>query len=274
MCPLKLSKTYSQQNLQYCRILLLILLACGWNKACRIKNREDKRMKTTDYMYTKGHLMARPDIELPKNSTVVGLQALNLEGARDGFMYVPQTYTPSRPAALALLLHGAGGKAEHVLGLLRSYADDHNIILLAPDSRGGTWDIISRNSFGADVRFIDQALDLVFEHYAVDTKHIAIGGFSDGASYALCIGLSNGDLFTHVLAFSPGFVYTIESKGNPDIFISHGIYDHILPIDPCSRRIVPQLRKKGLEVNYTEFEGEHLVPASISKSAVNWFTDK
>jgi predicted esterase len=76
------------------------------------------------------------------------------------------------------------------------------------------------------------------------------------------------------MAFSPGFVHILESKGNPDIFISHGIHDSVLPIDPCSRRIVPQLRQKGLGVNYTEFEGEHQVPASISESAVKWFTGK
>jgi predicted esterase len=34
---------------------------------------------------------------------------------------------------------------------------------------------------------------------------LAVSGFSDGASYALSIGPANGDLFTHVMAFSPGF---------------------------------------------------------------------
>ncbi len=31
-------------------------------------------------------------------------------------------------------------------------------------------------------------------------------GFSDGASYALSLGVPNGDLFTHIVAFSPGFM--------------------------------------------------------------------
>jgi poly(3-hydroxybutyrate) depolymerase len=40
----------------------------------------------------------------------------------------------------------------------------------------------------------------------VDPQRICVSGFSDGASYALSLGLANGDLFTHVAAFSPGFM--------------------------------------------------------------------
>lgn len=45
---------------------------------------------------------------------------------------------------------------------------------------------------------------------AIDPAHVAIGGFSDGASCALSLGLVNGDLFTHVMAFSPGLVVADE----------------------------------------------------------------
>ena len=120
--------------------------------------------------------------------------------------------------------------------------------------------------------YIDQALALAFDRYTIDPAQVAIGGFSDGASYALCLGLTNGDLFTHILAFSPGFAYTLEKNGKPAVFISHGIRDSVLPIDPCARRIVPQLQRQGLEVNYQEFNGGHEIMPNISKSAVEWFT--
>jgi hypothetical protein len=68
------------------------------------------------------------------------------------------------------------------------------------------------------------------------------GGLSDGASYALSLGLLNGDLFTHVIAFSPGFVAKGTRRGNPQVFVSHGLRDQVLPIDRCSRRIVRDLR--------------------------------
>ena len=229
-------------------------------------------MVTHRNQYNTGRVTARPGNTRAPEEFTAGLRPLQLADERDGFMYVPETYHPDRPAALALMLHGAGGQAHHGLALLQQYADDHNIILLAPASRAGTWDIIANNKFGADVIFIDQALSLVFESYAIDQTHMVIGGFSDGASYALCLGLTNGDLFTHILAFSPGFAYTIEQKGKPAVFISHGLHDQVLPINPCSRRIVTQLQRQGMPVTYREFDGDHEIPTAISRSGVDWFT--
>ena len=96
-------------------------------------------------------------------------------------------------------------------------------------------------------------------------------GFSDGASYALSLGLTNGDLFTHVLAFSPGFMAPRKRRGKPRLFLSHGTRDRVLPIDPCSRRIVPQVRRAGYDVTYREFDGPHTVPDEIAREAVDWF---
>lgn len=39
--------------------------------------------------------------------------------------------------------------------------------------------------------------------YAVDASRVCASGFSDGASYALTLGAANGQLFTHIAAFSP-----------------------------------------------------------------------
>jgi predicted esterase len=271
-------KTPKQSSpLPFAKVLILLLISwCGMGitVACTLKERGKTEMIAERDSYKRGRLRARPDSKKLSNAIATGVQPLNLDSKRDGFIYVPANYTPDRPASLALMLHGAGGQAQHGLSLLSQYADAHNIILLAPASRAETWDIIASDSFGTDVRFIDQALALVFKHYAVDASHIAIGGFSDGASYALCLGLSNGDLFTHILAFSPGFVFTIENKGKPAVFISHGTKDQVLPIGPCSRRIVPQLQQLGLQVNYQEFDGEHQIPDSISKNGVEWFTKK
>jgi predicted esterase len=221
--------------------------------------------------YNTGLLTARPSSAPVPENPATGEQPLALAGLRDGLLYVPESYHPARPAALAVMLHGAGGQAGHGLSLLRTYADENNIILLAPASRAPTWDIIAGDAFGPDVIFIGQALALVFGQYAIDESRIAIGGFSDGASYALCLGLINGDLFTHIIAFSPGFVFTRQTKGKPAVFISHGTLDRVLPVDPCSRRIIPRLQSQGYQVNYQEFVGAHEITSHISAAAVQWF---
>jgi len=171
-----------------------------------------------------------------------------------------------------LLLHGAGGDAEGGLGLLQPLADAANLLLLAPASRRQTWDVIG-GAYGPDVELLDRALMEVFNRYAVDSSRLAIGGFSDGASYALSLGLINGDLFTHVIAFSPGFIAPGARHGQPRIFVSHGTRDDVLPIDVCSRRIVPQLQRTEYDVQYREFDGPHVVPPEIAQEAVSWFTD-
>ena len=198
-----------------------------------------------------------------------GEHALGLTRDRDGVLIVPRRYSPDTPAPLALMLHGAGGRAQRLASRF-AMADALGVILLIPDSRGGTWDAI-RGPFGADVDFIGRALEHTFDRCAVDPRKIAIGGFSDGATYALSLGLDNGSLFTHVLAFSPGFTAHRRPQGRPRIFISHGKSDNVLPIDACSRRIVPQLEDAGYAVTYKEFDGPHTVPEPIAQDAFKWF---
>jgi predicted esterase len=106
----------------------------------------------------------------------------------------------------------------------------------------------------------------------VDTTRLAIGGFSDGATYALSLGITNGDLFTHVIAFSPGFMVPATQRGEPHVFVSHGTKDQILSIDVCSRRIVRRLRDAGYDVLYREFDGGHTVPAAIAREAFTRLT--
>jgi predicted esterase len=169
-----------------------------------------------------------------------------------------------------LTLHGATGSGRRGLRRLQPLADAAGLILLAPDSRGTTWDVAMTGGFGPDPEFVDRALDLVFARYAVDPSRLVAEGFSDGASYALSLGLLNGDLFTRVIAFSPGFMTEGSRRGKPRLFVSHGVHDPVLPIDRCSRRIVRDLRGDGYDIRYTEFDGGHAVPSEIARAALDW----
>jgi predicted esterase len=212
-------------------------------------------------------LTARPGT--PTLPVTLGEQPLSLAGARDGLLYVPVRYAATKPAPLVLMLHGATGSARGALRPFRELADDAGLVLLAPESRGTTWDAI-RGDYGPDIAFIDRALAWVFQRVAVDPARLTIEGFSDGATYALGVGLTNGDLFHRVVAFSPGFILPVDAHARPHVFISHGRRDQILPIDQCSRRIVPQLERARYNVEYHEFDGPHAVPPTIARDAVAW----
>lgn len=245
------------------------MIAAPVSATCRAgRSGGEGLVQTGNRQQREGVLLARP--RQVKGESPAGEQRLKLDAKRDGLLYVPPLYRRERPAALALMLHGAGGSAHHGLSLLRSFADSSGLILLAPESRRETWDVIV-GEYGPDVAFIDRALEQTFERYAIDEKRIAFGGFSDGASYALSLGIINGDLATHVIAFSPGFMAPTRQQGSPRLFISHGTRDQVLPIDRCSRRIVPQVRRAGFDVRYREFDGPHTIPPEIAREAVDWF---
>jgi phospholipase/carboxylesterase len=215
-----------------------------------------------------GRLLARPG---PPTETVSpGLHALGIDRDRDAILLVPVGYQADQPAPFVLSLHGAGGDAMSGLYPLRDLVDEAGLILLSPASRQSTWDVI-RGGYGPDVASIDRALAAAFARCAVDPKLLAVTGFSDGASYALSLGITNGDVFKHVMAFSPGFMAPADQRGEPRIFISHGTKDQVLAIDRTSRRIAPQLLRAGYDVEYVEFDGPHTVPPEITRRALDWF---
>ena len=241
--------------------------ACGAGAANRAEPPTSDRRR----QYSGGRLLIRPRSGGGASPAPTGLIPLQLSGSdRDGVLYVPPSYRPETPAPLVLTLHGAGGSGRRSLPRLRALADEFGLLLLSPDARASTWDVV-RGGFGPDLEYLDRALALVFARYAVDPSRIAAEGFSDGASYALSLGLLNGDLFTHVIAFSPGFMVAERRRGRPRCFVSHGVHDTVLPIDPCSRRIVRELRGDAYDVSYTEFDGGHVVAPTLARSAASWF---
>src|SRR5205814_5677586 len=176
----------------------------------------------------------------PLGSSTVGRQTyLGLDRDRDAILQLPKS-AGQAPLPLLVFLHGATQSAEDMFWYLDSAPDETGIAVLAPKARETTWDAIT-DSFGPDVQFINSALQRVFETVAIDPARVAVGGFSDGATYALSLGLINGALFKYIVAFSPGFIVNGTPRGKAQIFISHGTSDQILPIDQCSRVIVPML---------------------------------
>jgi phospholipase/carboxylesterase len=215
----------------------------------------------------RGLLAARPGRPATPSSAT-GRIPLGLASRRDGHLHVPRGVSPARAAPLVVFFHGAGGTADQA-ELVRAMADENHVLVLSIDARESTWDVI-HDEIGPDVMFLDRALQWTFDRFSVDPARVATSGFSDGASYALTLGLANGELFTCVLAFSPGFAAAPEIHGKPRVFVSHGTKDAVLPIERCSRTLVKRLTRAGYAVSYHEFNGAHTVPAEIARDAFAW----
>ena len=218
---------------------------------------------------TSPRLNARPGT--PSVTPVRGMTVLGLESGRDGIIYVPNSYDPAVAAPLFVALHGAGGSG-FGWDSYHARAEARRMILLAPSSRSTSWDLL-RGGIGPDVAFIDRALAHTFARCRIDPSRICLGGFSDGATYALALGLANGDLFTHLAGYSPGFLAEPDTPaGKPRVFISHGSRDNVLPVTTSRTVIAPRLTSQGYDVTYREFDGVHEVPPAISEEALDWFT--
>jgi predicted esterase len=218
-------------------------------------------------------LTARPGDAPREQPPGPGLHSVEARPGCEGLLYIPAEYSPEQTWPLVVLCHGADSEARAGLAPFYGLADECGIVLLAPNSHGETWDLL-RGEGDQDAQAIDALLAQVFDQLAIDPGHLALGGFSDGASYALSLGLANGDLFTHLIAFSPGFAAPPARHGQPSVFMSHGRLDDVLPIDRCSRRIAAALRDARLEVVYDEFQDGHTVPVEIACEAAQWFTDR
>lgn len=202
-----------------------------------------------------------------------GIHPLELAKGRDGLVYIPPDLD-LRDGGVPLIVafHGAGGSGWQMAEALQKLAENGGMILLAPDSRAATWDIL-RGGLGPDVSFVAKALDLLTSEFHLNSSRFGVCGFSDGASYALTYGLEHGHKFSHILAFSPGFTAHRKVLNSPKIYITHGTRDRVLPIERCSRRIVPQLKSEDLEIEYREFAGGHILDPESVEAAFEWFLE-
>lgn len=178
--------------------------------------------------------------------------------------------TRGRGKALILTLHGANsGGAGGGLFAFRDAWDVPGVVMVAPASKEITWSFLRGRD--KDLPVVNRALAQAFARCRIDPRLVAVGGFSDGATYALTLGLANGDVFRAVIALSPGGALAENRVGKPRFFVAHGTRDTVLPIAATSDVTVEGLRDLGYAVRYRRFQGRHEVRPEVVKEAMRWF---
>lgn len=185
--------------------------------------------------------------------------------ANGAFAYRPKSLAPG-PAPLLVLLHGASGYPIGFLQAMEPVADRLGLVMLYPHSRGQTWDFILNAAMdrdpwrGRDSSLLDQSLADLFSRASIDPRRVVLLGFSDGASYALSLGVANPQLFSAVVALSPGmFVAPERSDRRQRVFVAHGRGDHVLAFANTSETIVRDLRGEGVNLRFRPFAGDHQI---------------
>ncbi|HEV8406494.1 MAG TPA: hypothetical protein VGQ34_01050 [Sphingomicrobium sp.] len=205
----------------------------------------------------------------------------HLFGLPDGAVgYVPAS-AALHPSVL-VLLHGAGHRQVQMVQHFEAEADRRGLVLLAPSSRGVTWDSVldaeaplsvdsplankQSHSFGRtpDSDHVEAAIANLAKIVPVDRAHTVLAGFSDGATFALAMGMSKDHPFAAVIAWSPGIAIRTErpARGRR-VLVSHGRQDPLLKFDVTCGEIVPLLRSEGAAVTFLGFKGAHEVPNAV-----------
>jgi phospholipase/carboxylesterase len=203
--------------------------------------------------------------EVPYGQSRLGLS----DDGRDGVLYVPQAYKPGTPIPCVMMLHGFAGWADNLRSTF-ALGEEFGVVIIAPESRGLTWGR-SVPGFDGDVRYLGVAYRHVASIIDIDESHVALAGQSDGAGYALSMGLAYGDVFNHLMIFAGGMMSPLRKRGMPRIFFAHGRDDNQMPIDRTARLFVPQLKAEGYDVTLREYDGGHGVPREVVREAYQWF---
>lgn len=218
-----------------------------------------------------GHLTFVPNaVTRTKPPLPAGRNPLGLFEPRDAVLVVPEGVDPARPTPLMVLFHGGGGHAEKILPMMEQHAMAQGFLLLVPQSRYPTWDIVIAGN-GPDRERLDTALAEVNARYRFDPSHICFAGHSDGGSYALSLGLTNGQFVTHIIVSSAGFMSVHRQEGAPRIFMSHGLLDTQIPIERSGRAHSSLLKQAGYDITYMEYNGPHAWQPPVAALSVGFF---
>lgn len=217
-----------------------------------------------------GRLSFRPGGKPHQDPLPVGRHNLGIAEERDAVLIVPESLKPEGRVPLLVMFHGAGGSADKVLPFFIGHAQQRGFLLLLPQSQFPTWDIVIGGN-GPDLERLDKALNEVASRFAIDPAHLAFAGFSDGGSYALSSGVTNGDIASHVVVFSGGFMSVFTQEGTPRIFIAHGLEDEQLPIETSARPHAEKLKAAGYDVSTVEFKGPHRIEPAVVTLAMDFF---
>jgi poly(3-hydroxybutyrate) depolymerase len=215
------------------------------------------------------------DLEPGAAPPATGMVPLEHAGSR-AHLLVPETLEAGRRYPLLTVLHGAGRQDELLARAYRDEATRRGALFLVPRSCHLTWDLLACDE-RPDLEFLDWAYAWIRRRYGVDPARQALIGYSDGASYALSVGLSNPRVFRAVMGWAAGFVVLdvanlAEGDPKPAVLLEYGTHDELFPFEQVALPMRDNLERLGYRVEFRVDEGgRHWPSGDFQPEALDWF---
>lgn len=173
-----------------------------------------------------------------------------------------------------LALHGRGSNEQDLIGLAPYlpkelfWISPRGTFSLGPGSY--EWFQVTQIGKPDPIRLqdtlqtIDTFIDEIIKSYPVDKNKLYLLGFSQGSLVAMSYTLTKPASVTGVIAQSgyipheAGLQFDEAGIKNKPFILTHGIQDHLLPID-WARRSRDTLQVLGADLEYHEFNMKHQV---------------
>lgn len=210
---------------------------------------------------------------------------------------VHTVYEPPGPGPhpTLLTLHGWGANALDLLSLA-PYLCEGKFLVMCPQgplqvpiggtavgygwfplSMGGSLDV---NSVMKARSLVDEFLESALERYPIDSKKIAIVGFSQGGVMAYGLGLGAPERFAAVAALSSwlprdllSVLPDVPATEQLPVLIQHGSKDELVDVGRA-RQSVETLRDLRVPVTYREYEMGHEISARSLGDLSAWIREK
>ncbi len=192
------------------------------------------------------------------------------------------------------LLHGYGSNETDLFSFADYFPEELYVISIrAPqklDFGGFAWYDIYLDSANNKISDDQIAMERVHELHSfmlqlardknLDLKNMHILGFSQGAILSYALALNYPENFKNILALS-GYINeqimpvneVFEKYKKLDFFVSHGLYDEIIPVE-LARKIPPYLEARKISYIYKEYSMGHEVNRVCFNDLLVWLKER
>jgi phospholipase/carboxylesterase len=196
----------------------------------------------------------------------------------------PKHIDPEKKYPALFVMHGIGSNEQNMLSLVNGLEEQFYIFSIRGNLSqppGFAYFTIQgygkphREVFDEGVSKLTSFIDYACEQYPLDTSHLYLLGFSQGAILAMTLGLTLGSKIKGIVALSgyiPAFVkeeYSIKSVDEVSLFISHGEMDQVLPYE-WGVANYEYFRQLGANVTFNTYPEGHSVSLKNLQDFTNW----